>query len=251
MIGIAAGLASSGKIPFASTFAVFAPGRCFDQIRMSVAYSKLNVKLIATHGGISVGEDGASHQSIEDLSLFCSLPGFTVIVPADCIETAQAVRAAAANYGPFYIRLCRPNLPLVYDEAYHFQLGKAVMMRQGNDITIIATGIMVLAALEAADNLKGGGIDCRVLNMPTIKPMLDKGFVFRDGRVEFVDRFKNIENEITLLKESQKELLEEYSDRLDVKTLQAAMRTVKIKKKVSYKDTFDTFVDILEEKESI
>jgi transketolase len=171
MVGIAAGLAASGKIPFASTFAVFVPGRAFDQIRMSVAYSQLNVKLVVTHGGISVGEDGASHQSVEDLALIGSLPGFTVIVPADAIETAQAVKVAAASYGPFYIRLCRPKLPLVYDEGYRFKLGKAVTMRRGKDATIIAIGIMVSAALEAADSLGRQGIDCRVLNMPTLKPI--------------------------------------------------------------------------------
>jgi len=171
MVGIAAGLAASGKIPFASTFAVFAPGRCFDQIRMSVAQPGLNVKLVASHSGISVGEDGTSHQSIEDLALIGSLPGFTVIVPADAIETAQAVRTAAAGYGPFYIRLCRPKLPLVYDEGYHFALGKAVTMRRGRDATIIAIGLMVKVALEAAQNLEREGIDCRVLNMSTLKPI--------------------------------------------------------------------------------
>ena len=171
MVGIAAGLAASGKLPFASTFAVFAPGRCFDQIRMSIAQPGLNVKLVTTHGGISVGEDGTSHHSIEDLSLICSLPGFTVIVPADAIETVQAVRVAAASYGPFYIRLCRPKTPLVYNQDYCFNLGKAVIMNQGTDATIIAIGTMVSAALEAANNLKPEGIDCRVLNMPTLKPI--------------------------------------------------------------------------------
>ena len=171
MVGIAAGLAASGKISFASTFAVFAAGRCFDQIRMSIAQPGLNVKLVASHSGISVGEDGTSHQSIEDLALIGSLPGFTVIVPADAIETAQAVRVAAAGYGPFYIRLCRPKLPLVYNEGYHFALGKAVTMRRGRDATIIAIGLMVKAALEAAQNLEREGIDCRVLNMPTLKPI--------------------------------------------------------------------------------
>jgi transketolase len=171
MIGIAAGLAASGKIPFASTFAVFAPGRCFDQLRMSVAQPQLNVKLVTSHGGISVGEDGTSHQSIEDLSLICSLPGFTVIVPADAIETVQAVKAAADRFGPFYIRLCRPKIPLVYDEDYRFSLGKAVTMRQGGDATIIAIGLMVKEALEAAKNLEREGIYCRVLNMPTLKPL--------------------------------------------------------------------------------
>ncbi len=171
MVSIAAGLAASGKIPFASTFAVFVPGRCFDQIRMSIAQPGLNVKLVVTHGGISVGEDGTSHQSIEDLALITSLPGFTVVVPADAIETAQVVRIAAASYGPFYIRLCRPKMPLVYNDDYHFNLGKAVTMRPGAEVTIIAIGIMVAAALEAADNLKREGIDCCVLNMPTLKPL--------------------------------------------------------------------------------
>lgn len=177
MVTIAAGLAASGKIPFASTFAVFAPGRSFDQIRMSIAYSQHNVKLVSTHGGISVGEDGASHHSIEDLSLICSLPNFTVIVPADAIETAQAVRAAAATEGPFYIRLCRPKLPLVYDESYRFKLGRAVTLRQGRDATIIAIGIMVSPALEAADSLKQQGLNCRVLNMPTLKPIDEPAIV--------------------------------------------------------------------------
>jgi transketolase len=171
MVGIAGGLAASGKIPFASTFAIFAMGRCFDQMRLCIAQPRLNVKLVVTHGGISVGEDGFSQQSVEDLALICSLPGFTVIVPADAIETAQAVRAAAANFGPFFIRLCRPKLPLVYDRNYQFKLGKAVTMRQGGDATIIALGLMVKIALEAAESLKGEGIDCRVLNMPTLKPI--------------------------------------------------------------------------------
>jgi transketolase len=178
MIGIAAGLAASGKIPFASTFAVFVPGRCFDQVRMSVAQPGLNVKLVTTHGGISVGEDGTSHQSIEDLSLICSLPGFNVIVPADAIETTEAVKTAAATPGPFYIRLCRPKLPLVYGEDYQFKLGKAVMMRQGGDATIIAIGLMVKAALEAAINLEKQGIYCRVLNMSTLKP-IDEAAIIR------------------------------------------------------------------------
>jgi len=177
MVTIAAGLAASGKIPFASTFAVFAPGRSFDQIRMSIAYSRLNVKLVVTHGGISVGEDGASHHSVEDLALIGSLPGFTVIVPADAIETAQAVKAAAASYGPFYIRLCRPKLPLVYNQDYRFELGKAVTMRQGKDATIIAIGVMLSPALDAADNLRRQGIDCRVLNMPTLKPVDEAAIV--------------------------------------------------------------------------
>lgn len=171
MIGIAAGFAASGKVPFASTFAVFAPGRCFDQLRMSVAQPHLNVKVVTTHGGLSVGEDGTSHQAIEDLSLICSLPGFTVIVPADAVETVQAVKTAAANPGPFYIRLGRPKLPLVYTDDYHFNVGKAVTMRQGTDATVIAVGLMVAPALEAAREMAQKGINCRVLNMPTLKPI--------------------------------------------------------------------------------
>ena len=178
MIGIAAGLAASGKIPFASTFAVFIPGRCFDQVRMAVAQPGLNVKLVTTHGGISVGEDGTSHQSIEDLSLISSLPGFSVIVPADAIEAAEAVKAAAETLGPFYIRLCRPKLPLVCREDYRFNLGKAVFMKGGGDVTIIAIGLMVQAALEAARQLEQVGVYCRVLNMSTLKP-IDKAAIVK------------------------------------------------------------------------
>ncbi len=171
MISIAGGLASSGKIPFASAFAVFVPGRCFDQIRISIAQPHLNVKLVATHGGITVGEDGASHQAIEDLSLMCSLPSFTVIVPADATETALALKTAAITEGPFYIRLCRLEGKVIYDENYRFNLGKANMLKTGSDVTIIAIGLMVAPACEIADNLKPEGINCRVLNMSTLKPI--------------------------------------------------------------------------------
>jgi transketolase len=171
LMGISAGLAASGKIPIASTFAVFAPGRCFDQMRVSIAQQHLNVKIVATHGGITVGEDGMSHQAIEDLSLACSLPGMTVIVPADAIETAQALRAAVAYNGPVYIRLCRPEAPIINDENYHFSMGKASLMRQGTQATIIATGLMVAPALEASDRLRLDGISCRVLNMSTLQPI--------------------------------------------------------------------------------
>jgi transketolase len=171
LMGISAGLAASGKIPIASTFAVFAPGRCFDQMRQSIAQQHLNVKIVTTHGGITVGEDGMSHQSIEDLGLVCSLPGFTVIVPADAIETAQALRAAVAHKGPVYIRLCRPEVPIVNDESYRFAIGKAAQMRQGTQATIIAMGLMVAPALEATDRLRLDGISCRVLNMSTLQPI--------------------------------------------------------------------------------
>jgi len=171
MIGVAAGLAASGKTVFASTFAVFASCRCFDQLRMCLSQTGLNVKIVATHGGITVGEDGTSHQAIEDLALYCSLPGFTVIVPADAIEAAEAVKVAANTYGPFYIRLSRPGTPLIYSEDYHFTLGKAVTVREGRDAAVIAVGIMVAKALEAADVLAKQGIGCRVINMHTLKPL--------------------------------------------------------------------------------
>jgi len=177
MIGIAAGLAASGKTVFASTFAIFASCRCFDQLRICLSQMGLNVKIVATHGGITVGEDGTSHQAIEDLALYCALPGFTVIVPADAIEAAQAVKVAADTYGPFYIRLSRPKTPLVYQENYHFALGKAITMRQGRDVTIIAMGIMVAKALEASDTLARQEIDCRVVNVPTLKPLDEEAIV--------------------------------------------------------------------------
>ena len=177
MIGIAAGLSASGKTVFASTFAVFVVCRCFDQLRLCISQPNLNVKIVATHGGISVGEDGTSHQAIEDLALCCALPGFTVVVPADAIETAVAVRAAADTYGPFYIRLSRPKTPIIYPEGYHFTLGKAVTMKQGKDVTIMATGIMVAKALEAADILARQNIDCRVINIHTLKPLDEAAIV--------------------------------------------------------------------------
>src|SRR4030042_1957971 len=170
MIGIACGLAANGKIPFASTFAVFATSRCFDQIRVSVAQAKLNVKIVSTHSGLTVGEDGASHQALEDLALICSLPGFTVIVPADAVETAQAIRAVAAHQGPCYVRLVRGKLPVVFDDNYRFEIGKAAAMRQGKDATIMAIGTMVAPALEAANTLAKEGIDCRLLNISPLKP---------------------------------------------------------------------------------
>jgi transketolase len=181
MIGIACGLAASGKIPFASTFAVFAPGRCFDQIRVGVAQSRLNVKIVVTHAGVTVGEDGGSHQALEDLALMCSLPGFTVIVPADAIETAQVIKTVADYKGPCYVRLPRPKLPLIYDSNYRFEIGKSVILKPGNDVTVIAMGVMAAAALEANAELAKEGIGCRVLNMPTLKP-IDEGAIIKAAR---------------------------------------------------------------------
>jgi transketolase len=169
MVSIAAGLAASGKIVFVSSFVVFVVCRCFDQLRLCISQPNLNVKIVATHSGISVGEDGISHQAIEDLALCCALSSFTVVVPADAIETAGAIRVAASDYGPFYIRLSRPKTPIVYPEGYHFTLGK--------DATIIAVGIMVAKALEAADILARQDIDCRVINMHTLKPLDEAAIV--------------------------------------------------------------------------
>ncbi|MDP2663166.1 MAG: transketolase C-terminal domain-containing protein [Dehalococcoidia bacterium] len=181
MIGLAAGLASSGKTVFVSSFAVFATSRCFDQIRVSVAQSRLDVKVVATHAGISVGEDGASHQAIEDLALMCALPGFTVISPADEVETAQAIRTAATTPGPFYVRCGRPKVPVVYQPDYRFVVGKATVMRDGRDVTLVANGIMLAASLEAAAALEREGIDARVLSVPTLKP-IDQDALVRAAR---------------------------------------------------------------------
>jgi len=171
LIGTAAGLAAAGKIPFASSFAIFATGRAYEQIRNSVAYPKLNVKIAATHAGLTVGEDGASHQALEDIALMRAIPNMTVIVPADAEETRQAVNLAAEMNGPVYLRLGRPGVPVLFDENYKFAVGKAVTVAEGTKATVIATGIMVGIALEAAEMLRGEGIDVRVLNMATIKPI--------------------------------------------------------------------------------
>lgn len=177
MIGTAAGLAAAGKIPFCSSFAVFATGRVFDQIRQSIAYTGLNVKICASHAGITVGEDGSSHQSIEDIALMRVLPNMTVFVPADAVEVDRAVRAAVRIQGPVYIRLGRPAVPVLHKEDFVFRPGEAVQLRQGTDATIIATGIMVAAALEAAAELANQGIEVRVLDMHTIKPLDGRAIV--------------------------------------------------------------------------
>ncbi|OPY58072.1 MAG: 1-deoxy-D-xylulose-5-phosphate synthase [Pelotomaculum sp. PtaU1.Bin035] len=181
MIGTAAGLAAAGKIPFCSSFAVFASGRAFEQVRNSVAYSALNVKIGASHAGITVGEDGGSHESVEDIAIMRVLPNMTVFVPADAVETAGAVRAAAAMKGPVYIRLGRAGVPVLHGADFQFEPGKAVALREGTDAAIIATGIMVAAALEAADLLAEEGIKAGVLDVHTIKP-LDVGAIVRVAR---------------------------------------------------------------------
>ena len=170
MMSIAAGLASSGKTVFASTFAVFGSGRPYDQIRIGISQARLNVKIVVTHAGITTGEDGMSAHGIEDLSLMCALPSFTVIVPADGPETALAVRQAAQMPGPFYVRLARPATPVVHGDDYDFTIGQAEIMRHGDDVAIIACGTMVNTALAAAQTLESEGIGCRVLNMATLQP---------------------------------------------------------------------------------
>ncbi|NLJ34453.1 MAG: transketolase family protein [Firmicutes bacterium] len=171
MMGTAAGLAAAGKIPFASTFAVFATGRAFDQVRNSICYPQLNVKIAATHAGLTVGEDGASHQSVEDIALMRALPNMTVLVPADGVEARLAVRAAAEHVGPVYLRLGRPKVPVIFGDDYSFEIGRAVRLREGSDVTLAACGYMVGPALAAAKLLAGEGIEARVLNMSTLKPL--------------------------------------------------------------------------------
>ncbi len=177
MMGIAAGLATTGKIPFVSSFAMFATGRAFEQVRNSIGYPHLNVKIGGTHAGVTVGEDGASHQCNEDLALMRVIPGMVVMCPADDIEAKAAVRAAVEHDGPVYIRFGRAACPIVNDRPdYKFEIGKGTILREGTDVTVVATGICVGAALEAADMLAADGISAEVINICTIKP-LDKELI--------------------------------------------------------------------------
>jgi len=171
MVNMAAGLAAAGKVAFAASFAVFMPGHCFDQIRVGVAQPNLNVKLVASHGGVSVGEDGASAQALEDLALMTSLANMRVVVPADVVEAEKALTAAAHIEGPVYIRMGRPKIPVLYDGTHDFEIGKAHLARPGDDVTVVACGLLVNAALKAAETLATEGISVRVLNMATIKPL--------------------------------------------------------------------------------
>lgn len=178
LMGTAAGFATCGKTPFASTFAVFATGRAFEQIRNSICYPELNVKIAATHAGITVGEDGATHQSIEDLAIMRSLPNMTVINPADAVEAKKAVKAAAMHKGPVYLRLGRMPVDIIYDENEEFEIGKGKILKDGKDVAIIATGIMVGEALKAAELLKQEGIKAMVVDIHTLKP-IDKEVVLK------------------------------------------------------------------------
>ncbi len=172
MTGIAAGLATLGKVPFVSTFAMFAAGRAFEQVRNSIGYPHLNVKIGATHAGISVGEDGATHQCNEDIALMRTIPGMTVINPADDIEAKAAVKAAYELEGPVYLRFGRFPVPVINERPdYHFEIGKGITLREGKDLTIVASGLTVPGALDAAELLKADGIDARVINIHTIKPI--------------------------------------------------------------------------------
>ncbi|MBB6713184.1 transketolase family protein [Clostridium gasigenes] len=181
LMGMAAGLSNVGNIPFASTFAVFATGRAFEIIRNSICYPKMNVKIAATHAGITVGEDGGSHQSIEDIALMNSLPNMTVIVPADHTEAMQTVKAAAAYDGPVYLRFGRCNTDDIFDANYKFEIGKGVEVAPGNDVAIIATGMMVQKAIEASKALLAEGIGARVINISTIKP-IDREIILKAAR---------------------------------------------------------------------
>ncbi|MGX7197875.1 transketolase family protein [Enterococcus olivae] len=171
MIGTAVGFALSGKVPFASTFAMFAAGRAYDQIRNSACYPKVNIKVVGTHSGISVGEDGGTHQAITDIALMRVLPNMTVIHPCDDVEARQAVLAITEYDGPVYLRLSRVPTPTIHDESYEFKIGKGEILREGNNVAIFATGLMVAKALEAAQKLSEEGINASVVNIPTIKPL--------------------------------------------------------------------------------
>lgn len=182
MIGIAAGLATTGKVPFVSSFAMFVAGRAFEQVRNSIGYPQLNVKIGASHAGISVGEDGASHQCNEDIALMRMIPGMTVINPADYVEAKAAVAAAFELEGPVYMRFGRLAIPVINDRAdYKFELGKGVLLREGSDVTVLATGLCVAAALEAAERLAAEGVNAEVINIHTIKP-LDEELVIQSAK---------------------------------------------------------------------
>jgi len=171
MVNMAAGLAASGKIAFVSTFAMFATGRAWEAIRQTVCYPNLNVKVVCTHGGITVGEDGASHQALEDVANMRNIPNMRVIVPADDIETKQVIETVAYTDGPFYVRLSREKFPRIFDENYRFKLGKGVVLREGEDVSVVANGVMTYFALLAAEKLEKEGVSVEVIHMPTVKPI--------------------------------------------------------------------------------
>lgn len=190
MITTAAGLASQGKIPFASTFAMFATGRTYDQIRNSICYPEFNVKIVATHGGITVGEDGASHQALEDISLMRGLPNMTVIVPADCRECEEVIKYAAQHEGPMYIRIARSNVPDIFDENYKFDLHKAKVLKDGKDVTIVTNGETLAEVIECAEILEKSKISAQIIHTPVVKP-LDNDTILEGGKTGFVVTVEN------------------------------------------------------------
>ena len=171
LIGVAAGFALAGKVAYAGTYAIFVPGKCVDQIRNNVAYPNLNVKIICSHGGISVGPDGASHQQVEDIAIMRSIPNMRVIVPSDAVSTKVIVKAIADIPGSFYVRLTRPSTPIIYEEGFEYKFGKVEVLREGGDVAIFACGILVAEALKAAGSLKSKGLNATVLDLHTIKPL--------------------------------------------------------------------------------
>lgn len=181
LMGTAAGLAAAGKIPFASTFAMFATGRAFEIIRNSICYPKLNVKICATHAGLTVGEDGASHQALEDIACMRAIPNMTVINPADGVSAEKTIKAVAEYNGPVYVRLGRAKVPVIYNDNLNFEIGKGIEVKDGKDVTIIATGIMVSKAIEASEKLSKEGISARVIDIHTIKP-IDKELIIKAAK---------------------------------------------------------------------
>ena len=191
MIATAAGLASQGKIPFVASFAMFATGRTYDQIRNSVCYPKFNVKIVGTHGGVTVGEDGASHQALEDISLMRGLPNMSVLVPADCRECEQIINYAAEHYGPMYIRIPRTNVCDVFDDSYKFDFKRARVIEEGNDLTVITNGETLAEALEAAETLKGQGYSIEVIHVPVVKPLDEVTIIASAQKTGFVITVEN------------------------------------------------------------
>lgn len=191
MIATAAGLASEGKIPFVASFAMFATGRTYDQIRNSVCYPEFNVKIIGTHGGITVGEDGASHQALEDISLMRSIPNMSVIVPADCKECEQVIKFAAENYGPMYIRIPRTNVCDIFDEDYEFDFCKVKVVEEGTDVTVITNGETLAEVIEAAEILKQEGYSIQILHAPVVKPLDGATIIEKAKQTKFVITVEN------------------------------------------------------------
>lgn len=191
LMATSAGLASQGKIPFASTFAMFATGRTYDQIRNSICYPQFNVKIVATHGGITVGEDGASHQALEDVALMRNIPHMSVIVPADCKECEEVIKYAASHKGPMYIRIARTNVPDIFGEDYKFEFNKAKVLRDGKDVTIVTNGETLAEVIECANILEKSGIDAQIIHAPVVKPFDNATILKEAKKTKFVVTVEN------------------------------------------------------------